>query len=201
MAAPAQTDDVIVLRRSTRTRVAAGWCSQVEPVGGDGGVGAADRHRAPRRHSWERAAQREQARQHGGGRGGRLRPGRRPSGAAGPAPYPRRRVNHARFGWKLVAEVAPSLDAATRERLGRYLAVALPTWRNTSRPCHGAGAERGSRGLGLCDTRRTRAFFYETAERVIVPGPNGWPAGGQAWSDRERGTAAEPRRRLRREPR
>ncbi|MEK6608057.1 MAG: hypothetical protein AABZ30_10380 [Myxococcota bacterium] len=96
-------------------------------------------------------------------------------------------VNHARFGWKLVAEVAPSLDAATRERLGRYLAVAFAHLEKHEldhmppAPAPSAEAE----ALGLCDTRRTRALFYETAERVIVPGLErlGLPA-SQAWSDR-----------------
>src|SRR5262249_42293712 len=34
-------------------------------------------------------------------------------------------VGHARWGWRLLAEVAPSLDASTREGLGDYLEVAF----------------------------------------------------------------------------
>jgi hypothetical protein len=80
-------------------------------------------------------------------------------------------VGHARFGWKVVSERVPALDAAARSRLSRYLRVAfghleehelrhLPV--GCSFPPEGAA-------LGLCDGSDARVLFYETVNEVIVP--------------------------------
>jgi hypothetical protein len=80
-------------------------------------------------------------------------------------------VGHARFGWKLVSERVPALDAAARSRLSRYLRVAfghleehelrhLPV--GCSFPAEGAA-------IGLCNGSDARLLFYETVAEVIVP--------------------------------
>jgi hypothetical protein len=99
-------------------------------------------------------------------------------------------VGHARFGWRLLARLAPTLDAATRERLGDYLEVAfahlveheLSHLPEQSRPPAEGVA------YGLCSGKDARVLFFDTVERVIVPGleAQGIPA-RRAW---ERSAAA-----------
>jgi hypothetical protein len=99
-------------------------------------------------------------------------------------------VGHARFGWRLVERLAPSLDDATRARLGDYLAVALAHLEehelahlplSSNPPPEGAC-------LGLCSGPDARALFYDTVEHVIVPGleRHGLPA-WRAWNARHAG--------------
>jgi rubrerythrin len=80
-------------------------------------------------------------------------------------------IGHARFGWRLLHEIAPRLSPRERARVDRYLALAfagleqhqLAHISDASSP-GGLAAE-----LGVCDGRDMRALFYRTAEEVIVP--------------------------------
>jgi hypothetical protein len=84
-------------------------------------------------------------------------------------------VGHARFGWRLLSGLAPTLDEATRERLSSYLAIAfahleahelshLPSTYDP--PAEGAA-------LGLCSGADARVLFYQAVERVMIPGLDG----------------------------
>ena len=96
-------------------------------------------------------------------------------------------VGHARFGWRVLAAEAPSLDAATRARLGAYLAVAFGALErheiahlpDASRPPPEGAA------LGLCSGADARILFYETVTEVIIPSLEraGLPA-TRAWGAR-----------------
>jgi len=96
-------------------------------------------------------------------------------------------VGHARFGWTWLDEVAPSLDAAARARLGDYLAVALAHLeRHEIAHIRGSTAfPREGVALGLCDGGEARSLFYETVREVIVPRleARGLPA-ARAWETR-----------------
>lgn len=81
-------------------------------------------------------------------------------------------VGHARFGWRLVSQLTPTLEAPARRRLDAYLAVAfahlerhelshLPT--TYTPPAEGAS-------LGLCSGREARRLFYDAIDQVMVPG-------------------------------
>ena len=96
-------------------------------------------------------------------------------------------IGHARFGWRWLGEVAPSLDAAARERLADYLEVAfahLERHQLEQLPDHGAPPPEAV-ALGVCDGGEARAMFYATISDVIVPRleAHGIPA-GRAWSRR-----------------
>ncbi len=93
-------------------------------------------------------------------------------------------VGHARFGWRLLGELAPTLSAELRNGLAKYLVVAfahleahelahLPT--DARPPAEGAA-------LGLCSGEGARLLFYDTVTEAIVPGLEalGIPA-MQAW--------------------
>ena len=104
-------------------------------------------------------------------------------------------VGHARFGWRCLAEIAPSLDASSRARLGDYLEVAfahlvehelahLPV--SPGPPAEGVA-------YGLCDGGDARALFIDTVETVIVPVLEAHGLAGQlAW---ERATLHHQERR------
>jgi len=93
-------------------------------------------------------------------------------------------VGHARFGWRLLEELAPRLDDAIRARLGDYLVAGFRHLREHElahlppRPAPSPEAE----AYGVCDGREARALFFETVRSVIVPGLEafGIPA-GRAW--------------------
>ncbi len=81
-------------------------------------------------------------------------------------------VGHARFGWRMLARLAPALDRATKARLDAYLEIAfahlvahelehLPL---ASRP-PAAGVV-----YGLCDGGDARRLFFDTVLHAIVPG-------------------------------
>ena len=77
-------------------------------------------------------------------------------------------VGHARFGWRLVAEMAQGLDAATRARLGSYLVAALD--HVEAHYCARIPLEsRSVPSLGLCDGRAARWLVRDTLTRVVVP--------------------------------
>jgi hypothetical protein len=96
-------------------------------------------------------------------------------------------IGHARFGWRYLARVLPTLDAAERDALVRYLPVALGALEAhelahipvaTAWPSEAAA-------YGLCDGGDARTLFYETVTDVIVPQLEtlGLPA-ARAWQER-----------------
>ena len=79
-------------------------------------------------------------------------------------------IGHARFGWRFLAAVLPSLAAEARARLDAYLAVAFAHLEHHElEHLAPVAAPMGGAALGLCDGRDARALFYETVERVIIP--------------------------------
>jgi hypothetical protein len=97
-------------------------------------------------------------------------------------------IGHARFGWQLLGEHAPRLDAAARARLGLYLQLAfahLEAHELSHLPAD-AEAPPGGPALGLCTGRDARELFYATIEQVILPGLEhvGLPA-RSAWQLRD----------------
>ena len=102
-------------------------------------------------------------------------------------------VGHSRFGWRMLGQLAPTLDKATKERLGDYLEVAfaslveheLAHLPESSQPPP-EGAE-----LGLCSGSDARRLFLDTIQDVIIPGleHHGIPA-RRAWTNRDGQSAA-----------
>jgi hypothetical protein len=80
-------------------------------------------------------------------------------------------IGHARFGWTLLEEVAPTLGDDERAAIARYLPVAfahleqheLSFLPNVDAPPNGEV-------LGLCSGRDARGLFYETLDQIIRPG-------------------------------
>ncbi len=98
-------------------------------------------------------------------------------------------IGHARFGWKIVTEMAPTLDAETKARLGAYLEVAfahLVEHELAHLPIASQPPPEGVE-LGLCSGSDARVLFFDTVETVIVPTLEalGIPARA-AWEARER---------------
>lgn len=80
-------------------------------------------------------------------------------------------VGHSRFGWRLVRELMPRVDEATRLRLGEYLAVAfehLETHEIAHLPL-ASNPPPEAVALGMCSGRDAQRLFYATVEEVIVP--------------------------------
>ena len=81
-------------------------------------------------------------------------------------------VQHARIGWKLLADLGPELDDSSRSRLSEYLVDAFESLEAhelshiPAQPCPSIEAARA----GVCDGREARSLFYETVQTVIVPG-------------------------------
>jgi len=102
-------------------------------------------------------------------------------------------IQHARFGWTLLEELAPGLDSATRARLGTYLQLAFAHLEahELAHLSAGPAPSETATGYGLCDGREARALFYETVTEVIVPGleRQGLPARA-AWQNRSLALAA-----------
>jgi hypothetical protein len=80
-------------------------------------------------------------------------------------------IGHARFGWKLVAEILPNLGSQQREGIDAYLGVAFRHLEE-----HELGhlspdscPPREGAALGLCNGAHSRALFYATVEETIVP--------------------------------
>lgn len=84
-------------------------------------------------------------------------------------------VGHARFGWRLLEQVAEALSLDERTAVEHYLPVALAHLEqhelshlpNVDAPAHGEE-------LGLCSGREARGLFYETVESLIIPGLKRW---------------------------
>lgn len=81
-------------------------------------------------------------------------------------------IGHARFGWRLVAEIVPTLDDAARGRLSAYLAVVLGHLEDHELAHLPAGPAPPAEGaaLGLCSGKDARHLFYSTVDEVILPG-------------------------------
>ena len=80
-------------------------------------------------------------------------------------------VRHARTGWAIVEELAPTLDDALKARLSDYLVVAfrhLVAHELAHLPEGPAPSERAEE-VGVCDGREGRALFFDTVNTVIVP--------------------------------
>lgn len=80
-------------------------------------------------------------------------------------------VGHARFGWRFLAEVLPSLDAAARARVGAYLRVAFSSLEHHELEGLPANARfpEGAAAFGLCNGGDARELFYATVTDVIIP--------------------------------
>jgi hypothetical protein len=102
-------------------------------------------------------------------------------------------VGHSRFGWRMLGVLAPTLDAATKERLGDYLEVAftaLVDHELAHLPESSVPPPEGVE-LGLCSGPDARRLFLDTISDVIIPGLEnfGIPA-RRAWAMRDQGIAA-----------
>jgi hypothetical protein len=81
-------------------------------------------------------------------------------------------VGHARFGWKLVGELAPSLTLDERADLNAYLRVAfghLEEHELAHLPLASQPPKEGSE-LGLCSGADARTLFFRTVDEVIIAG-------------------------------
>lgn len=98
-------------------------------------------------------------------------------------------VGHARFGWRLVHELVPTLDADAKARLNRYAAVAFEHVERHELqhlPMNSRPPEEGAE-LGLCSGEDARTLFYETIRDVVIPGLNkAGLDGATAWKERLR---------------
>ena len=96
-------------------------------------------------------------------------------------------VGHARFGWRVVQELLPQVDAAVRERLSLYLRVALrhlELHELAHLPLGAAPPPEGA-ALGLCSGRDARTLFYETVAAAILPSLDALGLGAsEAWQAR-----------------
>ncbi|XXX74495.1 ferritin-like domain-containing protein [Sorangium sp. So ce134] len=80
-------------------------------------------------------------------------------------------VGHARFGWRLLEQMAPELSAAERAAVERYFPTAfrhLVQHEHAHLPPHDAPPQ--GEQLGLCSGLTARVLLEETIEEVIRPG-------------------------------
>jgi hypothetical protein len=80
-------------------------------------------------------------------------------------------VGHARFGWRIVHERVPALDAHAKRRLSIYLSSAMASvedYELQNLPAEADAPDEGA-ALGLCRGSDSRALFYDTVETVILP--------------------------------
>lgn len=81
-------------------------------------------------------------------------------------------VQHARFGWSLLEELAPTLDDELKGRLGDYLVYAFAHLREhelAHLPVQQTPHSEQAKSYGLCDGKDARQLFFETVEQVIIP--------------------------------
>lgn len=102
-------------------------------------------------------------------------------------------VGHARFGWKLLDELMPKTDDATRARLSRYLERVFES--TIAHQLQSGGdptvqRSRAGQAVGLCDGGLQRRIFIDTVRAVIIPGlvAHGLAAEG-AWARAASGRA------------
>jgi hypothetical protein len=80
-------------------------------------------------------------------------------------------VRHARFGWRLLDELAPKLDARTRERLGEYLVAVFEHQIAFHAPFLEMGvADQPGVAIGAPDGESNWQIFVDTMTRITVPG-------------------------------
>ncbi|MBS2020067.1 MAG: ferritin-like domain-containing protein [Deltaproteobacteria bacterium] len=81
-------------------------------------------------------------------------------------------VGHSRFGWRMLGEIAPTLDAATKQRLGDYLEVAFAHLVEHELAHLPESSTPPPEGVvyGLCSGSDARELFLDTILSVIVPG-------------------------------
>jgi hypothetical protein len=94
-------------------------------------------------------------------------------------------VQHARFGWEVLRELADAITPDMRDRLNAYLVVAFAHLRAhelTHLPLKPIPTGEASQ-VGVCDGRDAQRLFFETVEQIIVPGleEHGLNAGA-AWA-------------------
>ncbi|HMV70122.1 MAG TPA: ferritin-like domain-containing protein, partial [Myxococcota bacterium] len=80
-------------------------------------------------------------------------------------------VRHARFGWRLLGQLAPSLDAEAKARLSAYLPAALRhqiAWEIPKLPVN-LGLRPEVAAAGVCDGSLARELFFATIGDVVVP--------------------------------
>ena len=94
-------------------------------------------------------------------------------------------LGHSRFGWRMLGKLAPTLDAATKERLGDYLEVAFAHLVEHELAHLPESSQPPPEGVvyGLCSGSDARELFIDTVLTVIVPGLelHGIPA-KRAWN-------------------
>jgi hypothetical protein len=96
-------------------------------------------------------------------------------------------VGHARFGWRFLASVAPSFDAAARDRLSAYLRLAFASVERHELEGMPLGARfpEGAAAFGLCNGSEARELFRATVRDVIIPRLEAHGiAAAAAWRDR-----------------
>jgi hypothetical protein len=79
-------------------------------------------------------------------------------------------IGHARFGWRLLERMAPSLTDEERAAVRAYLPVAfahLEAHERAHLPAR--GAPPGGEALGLCSGLDARVLLRETIDEVIAP--------------------------------
>lgn len=98
---------------------------------------------------------------------------------------------HARFGWTLVAEAAPELDGAARDRTNAWLRTAFAYFEekemDTIPFCPPPSGELVAQGqaLGVCENLKTRDLVYLTIRDVVIPGLEALGFGAaDAWDQR-----------------
>lgn len=98
---------------------------------------------------------------------------------------------HARFGWTLVAEAAPELDGAARDRTNAWLRTAFAYFEEKEMDaipfCPPPSGELVAQGqaLGVCENLKTRDLVYLTIRDVVIPGLEALGFGAaDAWDQR-----------------
>ncbi len=79
-------------------------------------------------------------------------------------------IGHARFGWRLLERLAPSLTTTEREAIRAYLPIAfahLEAHELAHIPAR--GAPTGGEAFGLCSGVDARVLLRETIDEVIAP--------------------------------
>lgn len=101
---------------------------------------------------------------------------------------------HARFGWTLVQEAAPELDAEARARTGAWLRGAFAYFEDAEMDaipfCPRGPDELVKQGqaLGVCENLDTRELVYQTLSEVVIPGLEALGfAASEAWESRRAG--------------
>jgi hypothetical protein len=94
-------------------------------------------------------------------------------------------VQHARFGWDCLRDLAPSLDEDLKARLTDYLVVAFRHLREHELhhlPVAPTPPSSAAESVGVCDGQDARKLFFSTLDEVIIPGLESYGFGAQkAW--------------------